>query len=125
MFSMQTENPDNSSAGQEGSRPASNNYSGRTGLLPKEFQIYVGNLNWKVSNEDLKNFFGEFGDVKFAKVVMDRENPFRSRGFGFVGFANAEQAQNAVEKCDQEEFMGRKIMVNMAKPRVQRDDQEE
>ena len=61
--------------------------------------------------------------VKFAKVVMDRENPFRSRGFGFgraaglpagelaadhvppVGFANAEQAQQAVEKFDQEEFM--------------------
>jgi len=86
-------------------------------MIPREFQIYVGNLNWKATNVDLRHFFEEAGEVQFAKVVMDRENPFRSRGFGFVGFSSAEQAQKAVEKYNQEEFMGRKIIVSMAKPR--------
>ena len=59
-------------------------------------KIFVGNLAWRVSSEDLHSHFQQWGQIEDARVIMDRENPFRSRGFGFVTFSRAEDAQSAI-----------------------------
>ena len=78
--------------------------------------IYVGNLAYKVSDNDLKEIFEEFGDVISAKVITDRETG-RSKGFGFVEMSNEEDAQNAIEDLDGTEMDGRNLKVNKAKPK--------
>jgi RNA recognition motif-containing protein len=78
--------------------------------------IYVGNLNYKVRDEVLREAFEEYGEVTTAKVVMDRETG-RSRGFGFVEMAIDSEASNAIEELNGAELMGREIRVSMAKPR--------
>jgi RNA recognition motif-containing protein len=78
--------------------------------------IYVGNLNYKVKDDNLREAFEEFGEVTSAKVVMDRETG-RSRGFGFVEMAEDTEANQAIEDLNGSELMGREIRVTMAKPR--------
>lgn len=78
--------------------------------------IYVGNLSYKVSDNDLKETFEKFGEVASAKVITDR-NTGRSKGFGFVEMENDSEAQNAIDDLDGTEMDGRTIKVNKAKPK--------
>ncbi|NGP76839.1 RNA-binding protein [Balneolaceae bacterium YR4-1] len=78
--------------------------------------IYVGNLAYKVSDQELKKAFEEYGDVLSAKVITDRETG-RSKGFGFVEMNNDNEAQNAIDELDGLEMHGRALRVNKAKPK--------
>lgn len=78
--------------------------------------IYVGNLNYKFSDDDLKELFEEFGSVDSANVIKDRDTG-RSKGFGFVEMENDEEAEAAIEELDGAEVDGRAIKVNKAKPK--------
>ena len=80
--------------------------------------IYVGNLPYSTTREDLEALFGEFGAVQAARVVMDRESG-RSKGFGFVEMDD-EAGKAAIEKLNGSEFGGRKAVVNEARPREDR-----
>ncbi len=80
--------------------------------------IYVGNLSYKVSDQELMEVFEEFGDVVSAKVIKDRESG-RSKGFGFVEMANESEAQEAINELDGAEINGRAVKVNKARPKEQ------
>ncbi len=77
--------------------------------------IYVGNLNYKVTSDDLKSIFEEYGQVSSAKVVQDYDG--RSKGFGFVDMVADDDAQKAVAELDGAECEGRTMRVNFARPR--------
>ncbi|HCX72735.1 MAG TPA: RNA-binding protein [Candidatus Cloacimonas sp.] len=79
-------------------------------------KLYVGNLPWKATEEDLTNLFSEYGEVTSARIITDRETG-RSRGFGFVEMENAEEAINNLNETD---FMGRTLRVNEARERRNR-----
>ena len=79
--------------------------------------LYVGNLSYTVTSDDLRDAFGEYGEVTSAQVVMDRETG-RSRGFGFVEMSSGgDEAINALNGAD---LKGRNITVNEARPREER-----
>jgi RNA recognition motif-containing protein len=79
--------------------------------------LYVGNLSFSTTSDDLRTAFSQFGNVQSASVVMDRETG-RSRGFGFVEMADGgDEAINAMNGAD---FQGRKLTVNEARPREER-----
>lgn len=78
--------------------------------------IYVGNLSYQTRDADLEDLFAPFGEVTSARVVMDRETG-RSRGFGFVEMASAEAGDNAIRELDGNDFMGRNLKINEARPR--------
>lgn len=80
--------------------------------------IYVGNLSWACTNNDLHNLFSEYGDVTSARVIEDRETG-RSRGFGFVEMDATGSAQ-AIEALNGSDFQGRNIKVNESQPRESR-----
>ena len=80
--------------------------------------IYVGNLPFTTTSQDLEGLFGEFGSVDSASVVNDRETG-RSRGFGFVEMDN-EAGAKAIENLDGKDFDGRNLKVNEARPRERR-----
>jgi len=82
-------------------------------------RLFVGNLNFKTSSEDLQELFGQVGEVQSASVVTDRETG-RSRGFGFVEMASQEDGQRAIEQFNGKEFNGRNLTVNEARPREDR-----
>lgn len=82
-------------------------------------KLFVGNLAWAASGDDLKQYFSNFGTVESAEVMLDKFTG-RARGFGFVVMSTAEEAQNAVEKAEGVEFMGRPLKVNIARPREER-----
>ncbi len=79
-------------------------------------KIYVGNLSYKVSDQELMEVFEEFGNVISAKVIKDRETG-RSKGFGFVEMDNDEEAQEAIDELDGAEINGRAVKVNKARPK--------
>ena len=81
--------------------------------------IYCGNLSYQSADEDLNTLFQEYGDVASAKVIRDRETD-RSRGFGFVEMESDDEAQNAIDALNGQEFMGRKLVVNESRPRAPR-----
>jgi|TARA_Y100001956_G_scaffold21816_1_gene21346 RNA recognition motif-containing protein len=81
--------------------------------------IYCGNLSYQSADEDLNTLFQEYGDVASAKVIRDRETD-RSRGFGFVEMESDDEAQNAIDALNGQEFMGRKLVVNESRPRTPR-----
>ncbi len=81
--------------------------------------IYVGNLVWECSADDLLALFQEHGQVARAQVITDRETG-RSRGFGFVEMDNDDEAQRAIEALNGAEYKGRPLTVNDAKPREDR-----
>ena len=81
--------------------------------------IYVGNLVWDCTADDLLALFQEYGQVARAQVIMDRETG-RSRGFGFVEMNNDSEAQAAISQLNGRDLMGRKINVNEARPRENR-----
>ncbi|MBD2295640.1 RNA-binding protein [Anabaena sphaerica FACHB-251] len=81
--------------------------------------IYVGNLSYQVTDEDLKQAFAEYGKVKSVQLPTDRETG-RPRGFAFVEMETEEQETAAIEALDGAEWMGRDLKVNKAKPREER-----
>ena len=81
--------------------------------------IYVGNLSYETNHQDLGDHFAQFGEVVSARVITDRETG-RSRGFGFVEMGSAESAQTAISQLNEQEFMGRNITANEARPREER-----
>ena len=81
--------------------------------------IYVGNLSYDATNDDLKEVFEEYGTVKRVQLPTDRETG-RPRGFGFVEMETDEQEQAAIDALDGASWMGRDIKVNKARPREPR-----
>ena len=81
--------------------------------------IYVGNLSFEVTKEDLSSVFAEYGTVKRVQLPTDRETG-RPRGFGFVEMETEEAETAAIEALDGAEWMGRALKVNKAKPREER-----
>jgi RNA recognition motif-containing protein len=79
--------------------------------------IYVGNLNWSLTSDDLYNMFTPYGEVTSAKIVTDKFNNNRSKGFGFVEMSNDEAARKAISELHDTEISGRKIVVNESAPR--------
>lgn len=79
-------------------------------------KLYVGNLSFRVTNEDLQDHFAQAGAVESANVVFDRETG-RSRGFGFVEMASEDDANNAIAQFNGQEYDGRNMVVNEARPR--------
>ena len=81
--------------------------------------IYVSNLSFAVQDEDLREFFAEYGEVSSAKVIMDKYTN-RSKGFGFVEMPDDAAAQKAIAELDGATVDGRAIKVTVAKPREER-----
>lgn len=79
--------------------------------------IYIGNLNYKVREEDLKQVFEEYGEISSVKLIKDRETG-RSKGFAFVEMPNDNDARKAIEELDQAEFQGRQIVIKEARPKA-------
>ena len=78
--------------------------------------IYVGNLNYKVQEEDVKDVFETYGEVTSVKLISDRVTG-RAKGFGFVEMSNDQEALDAIENLDGSQLMEREMRVNQAKPR--------
>ena len=78
--------------------------------------IYVGNLSWSMTNEDLSALFEQFGSVTSAKILTDKFSG-RSKGFGFVEMENADEANAAIAGLNDTDVQGRKIVVNEAQPK--------
>lgn len=79
-------------------------------------RLYVGNLAYSTTSEDLQELFEQYGVVRSAQVLIDREMN-RSRGFGFVEMDDDNEAQAAIEALDGNDFQGRRLTVNEARPR--------
>ena len=81
-------------------------------------KLFIANLPWSLRGRDLKEIFSEYGEVVYAKVILDRETG-KSKGFGFIEFANPEDAKKAVEEMNEAEIDGRTIKLDFAveKPR--------
>ena len=76
-------------------------------------KLFVGNLSWNATEGDLQSAFESFGEITEVKIVTDRDTN-RSRGFGFVKFASAEEAQLAIKQLDGTDFQGRNLKVSVA-----------
>jgi RNA recognition motif-containing protein len=82
-------------------------------------RLYVGNLSYNVSNEQLEELFAQYGSVAFAQVVQDRDTG-RSKGFGFVEMSSDSEAQAAINGLHEQQLDGRPLTVNEARPKEQR-----
>ena len=82
--------------------------------------IYVGNLSWTMTDEDLTNLFTQYGTVTSGKILKDKMNG-RSKGFGFVEMEDDEAARTAIANLNETEVMGRKLIVNESQPRQEGD----
>jgi RNA recognition motif-containing protein len=82
-------------------------------------KLYVGNLSFQTTSDELRDHFAQAGNVESASVVEDRMTG-RSRGFGFVEMATAEEAAAAIEQLNGKDFAGRNLTVNEARPRTDR-----
>jgi len=78
--------------------------------------IYVGNLSWSMTDEDLTNLFTPYGVVTSGKILKDKMSG-RSKGFGFVEMEDDEAARTAISNLNETEVMGRKLIVNESQPR--------
>ena len=85
----------------------------------RDMNIYVGNLAYKMSEEELRSAFATYGTVDSARFVIDRETG-RSKGFGFVEMPNNEEAMAAIEALNGTELCGRTVTVNEARPREEK-----
>lgn len=79
-------------------------------------KLYVGNLDYSVTTDQLRDFFAAAGNVIDAIVITDKYS-HKSKGFGFVEFATLEEARKAIEMFNEKDFNGRKIVVNEARPK--------
>ena len=84
-------------------------------------KLYVGNLSYTATDDDLYDLFSAHGTVESASVITDRESG-RSRGFGFVELSTAEEAEKAVAALNGTEHQGRTLTVNLSRPRENRGD---
>ena len=80
-------------------------------------KLYVGNLSFETTNQDLTDLFSTVGKVESSNVIEDRETG-RSRGFGFVEMSSQEEGKNAIAQLDGKEVDGRSLKVNEAKPQT-------
>jgi RNA recognition motif-containing protein len=78
--------------------------------------IYVGNLSWSMTDDDLSNLFSQYGTVTSAKILKEK-NTGRSKGFGFVEMEDDEAAKTAISTLNESEVQGRKLIVNESQPR--------
>ena len=81
--------------------------------------VYIGNLSFEATEEDLRSVFGEYGAVKSVQLPTDRDTG-RKRGFGFVEMESEDQETAAIDALNEAEWMGRSLKVNKAKPRPDR-----
>lgn len=82
-------------------------------------KLYVGNLSYSVTSDALEQMFVEFGEVRSAQVIQDRDTG-RSKGFGFVEMADDNAAREAIAALNDKELDGRRLTVNEARPREER-----
>lgn len=82
-------------------------------------KLYVGNLSFSTSTQELEQIFGEFGTVESANIIEDRDTG-RSRGFAFVEMSTKQDGQDAISQLNGKEVNGRQLVVNEAKPRENR-----
>lgn len=82
-------------------------------------RIYVGNLTYSVTDDDLRDVFGEFGGLAAAEVIKDKFSG-QSKGFGFVDMPNKSDAEAAIKALNETDYKGRKLTVNEARPRAER-----
>ena len=82
-------------------------------------RLFVGNLSYQTAENDLQDYFSQAGAVTSVNLMMDKVTG-KSRGFAFVEFATAEEANKAVEEFHNKEFQGRALTVNIARPREER-----
>ena len=82
-------------------------------------KLFIGNLPWSITSDALRDLFAQVGEVVEAMVITDRMSG-RSKGFGFVTFATEEAAQAAIQQMNEKEVDGRKIIVNVARPKEER-----
>ena len=83
--------------------------------------LYISNLSYNISDEDLRQLFADYGEITSAKVIMDRETG-RSIGFGFVELSDDELAKKAIEELNQASYDGKVINITEARPREDRGD---
>lgn len=78
-------------------------------------KLFVGNLDWGLTEEELRELFSEFGEIEEVIIITDRASG-RSKGFGFVTFVDDKSADDAIAKLDGQDLKDRKIVVNEARP---------
>lgn len=83
-------------------------------------KIYVGNLGFSITNEDLRVKFEQYGNVSSANIISDRDTG-RSKGFGFVEMSDTQAASSAISALNGSDFQGRAMTVNEAKPQAPRE----
>lgn len=81
--------------------------------------IYVANIPWKASEEELRALFAEYGEIDSAKIITDKFTQ-RSRGFGFVEMKDDDAARRAITELNGRDFMGKNLVVNEARPKEDR-----
>lgn len=84
-----------------------------------ESKLYVGNLSYNVSEDDLRELFSQAGEIKEVTLIMDRDTR-RPKGFGFVEYMTQADAEKAIQMFNEHELDGRRLTVNMARPREER-----
>jgi RNA recognition motif-containing protein len=89
------------------------------GGLPVAKKLYVGNLSYDMTDNELQTMFEQFGQVQSVQIIMDRDTG-RSKGFGFVEMSNPQEAQAAIDGLHGKEVNGRALTVNEARPREER-----
>lgn len=83
-------------------------------------KVYVGNLPFSATDESLHEAFAAYGQVNSARIIMDRDSG-RSKGFGFVEMSTQEEAQNSIDQLNGQQWEGRALTVNIARPMAPRD----
>ena len=101
-------------------KPVVNPEPARQPIPAGSVEIYVGNLSYDLTDEELKKLFAEYGEVSSARIVLNRFNG-KSKGFGFVVMPNRSEAEKAIAAYSEKEFMGRKMRVNEAKNTIVND----
>ncbi|MFC1504416.1 RNA recognition motif domain-containing protein [Spirochaetota bacterium] len=82
-------------------------------------KLYVGNMSFDITEDDLRGIFSEFGEVASVNIISDRETG-RPKGFGFIEMPNQAEAEKAIQDLNEKEIKGRNIKVNEARPREER-----
>lgn len=82
--------------------------------------LFIGRLAFATTDEGLKEYFSQIGEVEEARIITDPHNNNRSKGFGFVSYVNADDNQKAIDKLDGSELDGRTISVSLARPKTDR-----
>ena len=94
-------------------------FLGRKVVNMSESRLFVGNLSYQTGEQDLKDYFPQAGVVTSVNLMVDKFTG-KSRGFAFIEFSSAEEAQRAVDQFNSKEFQGRTLTVNIARPRQER-----